>query len=55
MGEPWDSGAMTVATNLALNAATPNGYTADLNPKVRKYSFRQEPSLWPAKHLNQPD
>ncbi len=43
------------STNLAFNAATPNGYTADLNSKVRKYSFRQEPSLWPAKHLNQPD
>ena len=41
--------------NLAFNAATPNGYTAELNPKVRKYSFHQEPSLCPAKHPNQPD
>ena len=41
--------------NLAFNAATPNGYTADLNPKVRKNSLRQEPSLCPAKHPNQSD
>jgi hypothetical protein len=43
------------STNLAFNAATPNGYTADLNSKVSKYSFRKEPSPWPANHLNQPD